>query len=178
MPIKWPRTGTCAARCYNIFVGTIRSAFLISILLFFSACSLISPFSDEQKAENAARRFFQLLSDGEYAQAAGMFAADTLELQYMNPSIDENDLENLWRNACTINGFQCLPIKTILKTEKFSLNEYHLQVEFQNPDGSLLVLGPCCGASQDKMPPVSQFSVFVIERNGEFFVASLPVLVP
>lgn len=107
-----------------------------------------------------------------------MYAGDLTNLQYLNPSIDEHDLETLWRNACTINGFQCLPINKILKAEKFSLNEYHLQVEFQNPDGSLFVLGPCCGASEEEMPPVSQFDVYVIERNGEYFVTSLPVLVP
>ena len=123
-------------------------------------------------------QFFQMLSEGEYAQAAGMYAGDTSSLQYINPSIDENDLERLWRNACTINGFHCLPIKTILKTEKISLNEYNIQVEFQNPDGSLFVLGPCCGASEEEMPPVSQFDVYVIERSGDYYVTSLPVLVP
>lgn len=132
----------------------------------------------EQEAEKTARQFFQLLSTGEFAQAAGMYAADISGLQYMNPSIDDNDLETLWRNACTVNGFQCLPIKRVLSVEKFSLNEYFLQVEFQNPDGSLFVLGPCCGASEEEMPPVSQFDVFVIEREGEFFTTSLPVLVP
>lgn len=107
-----------------------------------------------------------------------MYAGDISDLQYMNPSIDENDLETLWRNACTINGFQCLPIKRVLNVEKFSLNEYHLQVEFQNPDGSLFVLGPCCGASEEEMPPVSQFDMYVIERDGDYYVTSLPVLVP
>jgi hypothetical protein len=167
-----------AARRYNFFVKNFRLTFLFIILYFLSSCSLDSPITDAQKAEKAAKQFFQLLSDGEYVQAAGMYAGDTSGLQYMNPSIDKNDLESLWRNACTINGFQCLPIQTILTTEKFSLNEYHLQVEFRNPDGSLFVLGPCCGASEEEMPPVSHFDMYVIERNGEYFVTSLPVLVP
>jgi hypothetical protein len=167
-----------AARHYNFFVKIIKPALIILFLIFLSACSLINSSSGEQIAENTATQFFKLLFDGEYAQAAGMYAGDLSTLQYMNPTTDVNDLENLWRNACTINGFQCLPIKTILKTEKFSLNEYHLRVEYQNSDGSLFVLEPCCGASEEEMPPVSEFDVTVIERNEELYVSSLPVLVP
>ncbi len=107
-----------------------------------------------------------------------MYAGDISDLQYLNPSIDETETETLWRNACTINGFQCLPIKRILNVEKFSLNEYHLRVEFQNPDGSLFLLGPCCGASEEEMPPVSQFDVYVIDRSGDYYLTSLPVFVP
>jgi hypothetical protein len=160
------------------FVRLIRSTLISVILLLFSACSLINPLTGEQKAEMTAIDFFSLLSTGEYEQASEMYAGDTSGLQYMNPSIDENDLVGLWRNACTINGFQCLPIKQVLHVEKFSLNEYFMQVEFQNPDGSLFVLGPCCGASEEEMPPVSQFYVYVIERGGDYFITSLPVLVP
>lgn len=132
----------------------------------------------EQNAEKAAIKFFHLLSTGGYEQAAAMYAGDYSTLQSINPSIDENDRVTLWRNACTINGFQCLPIDQVLSVEKFSLNEYFMLVEFQNPDGSLFVLGPCCGANEEEMPPVSQFDVYIIERGGEFFVTSLPVLVP
>jgi len=154
------------------------SSFLIILVLILSACSLISPTSNEQEAEKTVTQFFQLLSTNDYSQAAGMYAGDISDLQYLNPSIDETEIETLWRNACTINGFQCLPIKRILNVEKFSLNEYHLRVEFQNPDGSLFLLGPCCGASEEEMPPVSQFDVYVIERSGDYYITSLPVFVP
>jgi hypothetical protein len=154
------------------------SSFLIILVLILSACSLISPTSNEQEAEKTVTQFFQLLSTGDYSQAAGMYAGDISDLQYLNPSIDETEIETLWRNACTINGFQCLPIKRILNVEKFSLTEYHLRVEFQNPDGSLFLLGPCCGASEEEMPPVSQFDVYVIERSGDYYLTSLPVFVP
>jgi hypothetical protein len=160
------------------YVRPIRLAFISVILLLFSACSLINPLSGEQKAEMTAIDFFSLLSTGEYEQASEMYAGDITNLQYFNPLIDENDLVSLWRNACTVNGFQCLPIKQVLNVEKFSLNEYFIKVEFQNPDGSLFVLGPCCGASEEEMPPVSQFDMYVIERGVDYFITSLPVLVP
>jgi len=35
-------------------------------------------------------------------------------------------------------------------------DSYVFQVKFNNPDGSLFILGPCCGASETGMPPVSQ----------------------
>jgi hypothetical protein len=40
------------------------------------------------------------------------------------------------------------------------------------------VLGPCCGATAEEMPPTSQFSVDVIERDGNYYVTSLPVFQP
>lgn len=157
-------------RCFFCVIGTLA--------FFLSACNLIDPIPNEQKAEKAAVVFFERLSSGKYQLAAEMYAGDYAELQYMNPSLRNDDLPALWRNACTINGYQCLPIRQVLEIEKFSLNEYHLKVQFQNPGGSVFILGPCCGADEEEMPPLSEFDVYVIERKDVFFVVSLPVFVP
>lgn len=150
---------------------------LCSLALFLSACNLIRPISNEQKVEIAAVDFFEHLSSGDYQRAAEMYAGDYAELEYMNPSLSD-DHAALWQNACGINGYQCLPIRQVLEIEKFSLNEYHLKVQFQNPDSSLFILGPCCGADEEEMPPQSEFDVYVIERKGVFYIVSLPVFVP
>jgi len=151
---------------------------IYSLALFLSACNVICPISNEKKAEVAAVEFFERLSSGEYQRAAEMYSGDYAELEYMNPALPEEDDAALWRNACRINGYQCLPIRQVLEIEKFSLNEYHLKVEFQNPDGSVFILGPCCGADEEEKPPVSQFDVYLIGRDDIFYVVSLPVFVP
>jgi hypothetical protein len=46
-------------------------------------------------------------------------------------------------------------------------------------DGSLFVLGPCCGANETEMPPVSQFEYKVTrDASGQFVVMDLPPYVP
>lgn len=156
----------------------IFSLVICSLALFLSACNLIRPISNEQKAEVAAVEFFERLSIGEYQRAVEMYAGDYAELEYMNPTLPEEDYAALWRNACRVNGYQCLPIRHVMEIEKFSLNEYYLKVQFQNPDGSVFILGPCCGADEEKLPPQEEFDVYVIERSGIFYVVSLPVFVP
>jgi hypothetical protein len=56
---------------------------------------------------------------------------------------------------------------------------YSFQVEFNHPDGSLFVLGPCCGANETGMPPVSQFE-FTVTRNaqGKFVVLDMSLYAP
>jgi hypothetical protein len=71
-----------------------------------------------------------------------------------------------------------LPARTAIFKELRG-DMYVFQVEFNNPDGSLFVLGPCCGASETEMPPVSQFE-YGVARNadGKFLVMELPPYVP
>jgi len=147
-------------------------------LAVLSACTSPLTHQEVQKAEMAAVDFFRALSQSDYHQAVDLYGGDYSQLQYLNPSISPDDHAALWKSACEINGYQCLQIRQVLETDKFSLNEYSLLVEFELPDGSLFVLGPCCGADEADMPPVSQFEIFVVEREGQFLLYSLPVLVP
>lgn len=148
------------------------------ISLSASACSLVAPNYQLRKAEEAAELFFDNLSTGRYAEADALFAGDYAQLASLTILVPADDHAGLWKNACEISGMQCLPIRRVIKTEKFSLNEFWLTVEFLDRSGGPLTQGPCCGANADASPPVSQFNVFVIERDGRYLVSSLPVFLP
>src|SRR6185436_20573902 len=100
------------------------------------------------------------------------------ELQNNNPNVDPSDHAKLLENACEINGHNCLPARTAIFKE-LQGDTYVFQVEFSNPDGSLFVLGPCCGADETEMPPVSQFEYHVARpADGTFRVMELPPYTP
>jgi hypothetical protein len=40
------------------------------------------------------------------------------------------------------------------------------------------VLGPCCGATEEEMPPQDEFVFKVKKINGEFKVITVPVYIP
>ncbi|MCI0551542.1 MAG: hypothetical protein L0287_11345, partial [Anaerolineae bacterium] len=73
---------------------------------------------------------------------------------------------------------QCL----LVRTATFKIlqgSTYIFQVEFNNADGTLFVRGPCCGANETEMPPVSQFEYRVsMTAPGKFTVMDLPPYVP
>jgi len=148
------------------------------VIFLLAGCALMPSKNDEELAQQALITFFDHLSKGEYAQADALYGSSYEPLTYLNPAIPEKDHIALWRSACEINGFQCLPVLRVIQTEKFSLNEYSIRVEFRGADGQPFVFGPCCGASEEVMPPEAQFEMFVIERDGKYLVTSLPVLVP
>ncbi|NUQ86747.1 MAG: hypothetical protein HUU11_18770 [Anaerolineales bacterium] len=144
--------------------------------LFLSACAPVS--NDAEPARQALVAFFDSLNQGQYAEAAESYGGDYEVLIYHNPTLDPDDHAALWMNACTINGAQCLPVRTATLKEQFG-DEYVFVVEFSNPDGTLFVLGPCCGGSETDFPPVSQFEYRVQKTaDGKFVVLDLPVYVP
>ena len=77
-----------------------------------------------------------------------------------------------------MNGLKCLSIRTIVCEEEVSPTEFRFTVEFTNYDGSLFVLGPCCGATETEMPPQTQFVYTVKRVEDRFLVQDLPVYVP
>ena len=95
-----------------------------------------------------------------------------------NPDIDPQNHQALWQNACTINGLQCLLVRTATLKEQKG-DEFIFMVEFNNPDGNLFVRGPCCGATETEQPPVSKFE-FTVQKmtDGQFKVMTPPVYVP
>ena len=151
---------------------------LVLLSLLLAGCSLLAKRDDSAQAEAAVVAFFDHLSKGEYEQAATLYGADYEPLTYFNPNIPQEEHAALWRNACEVNGYQCLPVLRVIETEKFSLNEYMLTVEFRDESGQAFVFGPCCGADEQAIPPETQFEMFVIERQGDYLVTSLPVFVP
>jgi hypothetical protein len=151
---------------------------LISTTLAACSPSLNSQTANLQTAQDCLESFFSLLSFGAYEQAVFLYGGSYEELRSMNPVIPADDYAAFWENACTSNGFQCLPIRQVLQTDEDESGIFHFLVEFKSRDGGLLVVGPCCGADATQMPPRSQFEFTVIRHQGKYLVQQPPLFVP
>ena len=122
--------------------------------------------------------FLTLLHTKSYTEAAPFYGGEYDSLQVFNPQIDPDDQVALWTWACENKLLQCLEVRSVAFQELVG-DSYIFQVEFNNLDGSLFVLGPCCGANETEMPPVSRFE-FTVSRNadGKFVVMNAPPYVP
>jgi hypothetical protein len=156
----------------NIF----RITSLFVFLLALAACAP-GTSNETQQAQETLTNFFVLLHDGKYAEADALYGGSYDGLTAMNPDIDPNDHAALWENGCTLNGYMCLTSKNVISATQAG-DTFHFVVEFANADGSLFVLGPCCGATETEMPPVSQFEYTVTKVGEKFFVQGLPPYVP
>ena len=130
------------------------------------------------EAYNVLVNFLTLLHTKNYTDAAPLYGGEYEQLQVFNTEIDPNDHVALWSWACDNLLLQCLEVRSAT-FEKLIGDSYIFQVEFNNSDGSLFVLGPCCGSNETDMPPVSQFE-FTVSRNtdGKFVVMNMPPYVP
>jgi len=122
--------------------------------------------------------FLTLLHTKKYADAVPLYSGDYEQLKVFNTEIDPTDHIALWMWACERQLLQCLEVRSVA-FEQLVGDSYIFQVEFSNPDGSLFVLGPCCGSNETEMPPVSQFE-YTVTRNtdGKFVVMNMPPYVP
>lgn len=134
--------------------------------------------STAAEAQQTLIEFFALLSAKQYAEAIPLYGGSYETLQGYNRDIDPTDHAALSARACEQNGFQCLQVRTATIT-RLQGDTCIFQVEFSNPDGSLFVRGPCCGADETEMPPVSEFE-YRVARNIEnkFVVMDLPPYIP
>lgn len=155
-----------------------RSCLLFSIIIVLASCIFVGVDRDISKAKGVLKSFFLSLNGGDYSHAAELYGGSYDVLEDMNPGIIFGDAVPLWRNACTMNGFQCLKVKRIVKTERISDTEYRFTIEFKTDDGDLFILGPCCGETESGQPGISQFMVTVRRINDEFKVMDLPPYVP
>jgi hypothetical protein len=160
--------------------------FLIVVASLLVACAAPTPVTESPTDLEHARQtlidFFSLLSNGKYSEAVERFAddADTEfyeTTQRNNVDVDPADHAALMEAACT-HQLRCMEILNVVSSEQISDTEFVFTVEFANPDGTLFVLGPCCGSDETEMPPVSQFEYRVEKVGSEFFVHGSPVYVP
>lgn len=161
----------------------MKSKFVILILLISTtlpACStsLIRQSANLQTAQDCLESFFSLLSFGAYEQAVFLYGGSYEPMRNMNPAVSADDYAALWENACTSNGFQCLPVRQVLQAYEDESGVFHFLVEFKGRDGGLLVVGPCCGTDATQMPPRSQFEFTVIRNQGKYLVQQPPLFVP
>jgi len=137
-----------------------------------------SPASATSEGQQVLIKYFDLLNSQQYAQADGLYGGDYEQLKVFSADVDPSDHVKLWSNACELAGLRCLKVRTATLLDQ-ATNTYHFQVEFNNPDGSLFVLGPCCGENETEMPPISQFEITVVKNaEGNFLVTNLPPYVP
>jgi len=134
--------------------------------------------STASEAHDVLVNFLTLLHAKNYTDAAPLYGGEYEQLQVFNTEIDGNDHVALWTWACDHQLLQCLEVRSATFKELRG-DSYIFQVEFNNPDGSLFVLGPCCGANETEMPPVSQFE-YTVSRNADhrFVVMNTPPYVP
>ena len=138
--------------------------------------SAMSSSTDE--ARDTLIRFFELLNSKQYEDADVLYGGEYETMRTWNPDIDPSDHVQLWKSACEGSGLQCLVIRTATLSEQVGTT-FVFQVEFSNPDGSLFVLGPCCGASETEMPSESLFEYRVMKTaENKFLVLDLPLYVP
>jgi hypothetical protein len=152
---------------------TKRAIFFIALLI--AACT---PAGDALAARRTLIEFFDHLANDEYEQAVDLYGGDYQQLLIFNPDIDPANKSELWRLGCRFGGLQCLPIASAALRWQ-SGDTLTFAVEFRNLDGSLFILGPCCGSTATEMPPRSQFEIRVRRTpQGTHVVMDLPVYVP
>jgi hypothetical protein len=133
----------------------------------------------EARAEGALINFHTFLNQEDYNKAAELYGGSYEVLLGYNPTLSENDKADLLMAGCEFNGFMCLEILSAELIDVNDQGEYVYEVKFENPDGSELVLGPCCGATEEEMPPKSSFTVRVqCEGDVSCKVMDLPPYVP
>jgi len=112
----------------------------------------INTAANDGFAHDILVQFFDHLHAGHYEEAVGLYGGDYQLIIDQNPETDPADHATLMKYACMYNGYQCLKIKLAGIEYKSSPDEYVFGVQFQNEDGSVFVLGPCCGASETEQP--------------------------
>ena len=159
---------------------------ILLLIIFLSSCTpqpgntpeSTSLPSTAEEAHTTLINFFTLLNAKKYAEADALYGGSYEQLQVFNPDADPSDHATLWASACEMSGLQCLEVRTATFKD-LQGDTYVFQVEFNNADGSLFILGPCCGANETEMPPVSQFEHKVTRNaSGQFVVMNLPPYVP
>ena len=160
--------------------------FLIVVVSLLAACaapaSVAEGPTDLEHAQQTLIDFFSLLHNGEYGEAVERFADDAETAFYEtaqrnNVDVDPSDHAALMEAACTYQ-LRCMEILNVVSGEQISDTEFIFTVEFADLDGTLFVLGPCCGSNETEMPPVSQFEYRVAMVGSEFFVHGSPIYVP
>jgi hypothetical protein len=156
------------------------------LLLFLASCvpqssrlAATGKINDEERAQQALMDFLGNLHNGKYAEAARYYGGSYETMIDHNPDIDPNDHAALMRNACTINGMQCLQAKIIGLEDKVPGEKYVFMIEFLKEDGTPFMLGPCCGGEESNFPPQSvfHFSVMEVDQNKSV-VMDMPPYIP
>lgn len=136
---------------------------------------------ESAKAVEVLVSFFAYLSNQNFEKALTLFELDDPAnswegLENFSLPEDRNNKAKVLNNYCEATG-TCLKAK-IIETKKENDDTYNLVVQFQNTNGSIFVLGPCCGATEEEMPSRDKFDFKVKKINNLFKVTTAPVYRP
>ena len=126
-------------------------------------------------ALGALTDYFKALNGADFVLAAKLYGGPTDWLQAANPDIKDN-LPAWLENACKNNGLVCMLPRSSQYRGPDSRGGYQFYIEFNNPDGSLFVQGPCCGETSG--PSISRFVFSVLPTGSPWQVMELPPYVP
>jgi hypothetical protein len=65
-----------------------------------------------------------------------------------------------------------------IEPEVWGAENARFTVRFLTETGERFVLGPCCGATPEEMPPTEEFDFTVRQSGDTYRVVDLPVYVP
>ncbi len=123
--------------------------------------------------------YYAALNANDYAKAVELYGGSYELLTNNNPDVPPTDTGGLFQKACSQNGFRCdLKVIAVADRAQLSSEDFRFSLQFQNPNGEVFSLGPCCGASEQDMPPQTQFDFLVKKVDGKYMVMSLPVYMP
>ena len=163
---------------FSRLIHISRFILITSILAVLLLNSCATSTAKKDQAHQALQGFFEHLAQGDYQEAAAQYAGSYETLVSFNPDLDQDDYVTLWQHGCQNNGLQCLTIRRATFNGMADSGEYIFTVEFNAHDGSLFVLGACCG-EEPVTPSQSQFEYRVVEgEDGQYRVLDLPVYVP
>ena len=164
----------------------IITPLMIVVFVFcVASCSPTTPLPSNQNssdigdAQQVLTSFLKNLHNGNYDKAAKQYGGTYEVMIEQNPSADRSDPAGLLKNACTINGYECLKVKSVVLEENSAANEFTFKVELVNNDGTLFTQGPCCGGNETDSPSQSSFLFKVIrDIEGKFWVMDMPPYTP
>jgi hypothetical protein len=131
------------------------------------------------EAEGTLVHFFSQLHAGDFQDAAMMYGGPYDILAAYNPGLEAGNSPAMLASACQQNGFQCLEVLSVELQDQPAEDFWVFEVKFQNEDGSLFTLGPCCGESSPGAVIRDTFPVSVtVTTSGEYRVLTLPPYVP
>ncbi len=146
--------------------------------IIFAGCTKKEVVDEAVIAQNTLTSFFDNLNKQNFVKALEYFTTDKEiweSLNIYNPE-RETDHDDIIENYCQAT-LTCLPVNNIEST-KISGDEYQYKVQFYKNDGSVFVLWPCCGATEEEMPPKDTFEYTVKKINDTFKVITPPLYVP
>jgi hypothetical protein len=148
---------------------------IVITLILLAGCA---KSTDADQAQVALERYFTALATGDYATADSLYGGDYRIFLDWNHDLTVEDHAALWERACKWNGLNCLATRSVTLVDHQG-DRFTFSVEFSNPDGSLFILGPCCGEDATSMPPLTRFDIRVSRMaNDQFKVLDLPVYSP